>query len=108
MLRAALGLRLIVGDHSLKVAIVLAGLADWALAALLIAVSGFLFGAGPESEHGGAAAAIAWGAMIIACITAPLAGLVLGDRGRPGVGILVAVVPVIVAALAIFLPFHPY
>ena len=92
----------------MKAVIILAGLADWALAALLIAVSGFLFGAGPESGHEGIAAAIAWGAMVIACVTAPLAGFVLANRGRPGGGIVVAIVPLVVAAVVTFLPFHPY
>jgi hypothetical protein len=91
-----------------KTAIVLAGLADWALAALLIAVSGFVLGGGPESEHAGAAGAIAWGAMIVASLTAPVAGFVLANRGRPGAGILLAATPIIVAGLVTLVPYHPY
>jgi hypothetical protein len=92
----------------LKVAIVLVGLVDWALAALLVAVSGFLFGSGPESGHSGTWALIAWIAMVIACIAAPIAGFVLAGRGRPGVGLLLAVAPPIVAFVVAFLPIHPY
>ncbi len=92
----------------MRIAIILVGLLDWALAALLVAVSGFLFGSGPESSHSGTWALIAWGAMVVACIAAPIAGFVLAGRGRAGVGLLIAVAPLVVAALVALLPIHPY
>jgi hypothetical protein len=91
-----------------RVAIVLVGLLDWALAVLLVAVSGFLFGSGPESGHAGTWALIAWGAMVVACIAAPIAGFVLAGRGRAGVGFLLASAPAIVAIVVTLLPIHPY
>ena len=51
--------------------LVIVTVADLGLAALLINVSGFFFGAGPESMHGGSLAAMAYTAMVIACILAP-------------------------------------
>ena len=96
------------GDCSVKIAIILVGLLDWALAVLLVAVSGFLFGSGPESGHAGTAALIGWIAMVIVCIAAPIVGFVLAGRGRPGVGILLAIAPIFVAIVVAFLPIHPY
>jgi hypothetical protein len=62
--------------------LVVAAIADLALAALLIGVSGFIFGAGPESMHGGALLAAAYAGLLIACAAAPLAGFILHRRGR--------------------------
>ena len=46
-----------------KAFLVIATVADLALAELLIGVSGFMFGSGPESMHAGAGfAAVYWGA----------------------------------------------
>jgi hypothetical protein len=75
---------------------------------LLVAVSGFLFGGGPESGHAGLALGIAWIAMVIACIAAPIVGFVLAKRGRPGAGLLLAIAPPVVAIVVAFLPIHPY
>jgi len=61
---------------------VVAAVVDIAIAALLIAVSGFIFGAGPESMHGGVAAAAAYGAAVIFCITAPFIGFLLRRYGK--------------------------
>ena len=92
----------------MKVVIVLAGIADWLVAALLIAVSGFVFGNGPESVHGGLPAAAGWVAMIIVCLAAPVVGFVLARKGRAGLGLLVAASPVTVALLIAVVPYHPY
>lgn len=80
---------------------------DTALAALLIGVSGFQFGTGPESIHGGAAFLVAYVAAVIACIAAPLVGFVLIRRGKPAPGIIVAWMPVAGAFAAMLLP-PPY
>ena len=48
------------------VLLVVATIADLALAALLIAVSGFIFGTGPESTHAGSLAAVGYIAAILA------------------------------------------
>jgi hypothetical protein len=82
-----LGLR----EATLVIAIlVIATVADLGLAALLITVSGFFFGAGPESMHGGSLAAGAYTAMVIACILAPVAGFIFKHYGKFGLGLLVA------------------
>jgi hypothetical protein len=67
-----------------------------ALAALLVALSGFIFGGGPEGLHGEAGADIVWWAAFIATLAAPVLGILLLRRGRPGRGVLIAWAPVIV------------
>lgn len=84
----------------MKVLLALAAIADLALAALMIGISGFVFGGGPEGMHGEIGVAIGWGAMFIACLAAPVLGFVLLRRGRPGAGVLLAWVPVAIGALA--------
>ena len=86
-----------------KASLVLATLVDLAIAALLIGVSGFLFGSGPESLHGGPGVAVVYAAGIAACVAAPIGGLVLNGIGRAWPAQLVAWLPsagVLVALLA--------
>ena len=73
--------------------------ADLALAVLLVGLSGFIFGGGPEGMHGEAGAAIVWWAAFIATLAAPILGILLLRRGQPGIGVLIACAPVIVALL---------
>ena len=87
--------------------LILATLVDLALAALLIGVSGFLFGSGPESVHGGTLLAVAYTAGVIACVAAPVAGFLFNARGKTGAGLLVAWLPVAGALLALAIP-APY
>ena len=87
--------------------LLLATVIDLALAALLIGVSGFIFGSGPESGHGGMWAAILFVSAIIACVVAPVAGFVLKRRGNIGVGLLLAWVPPVVGVLVLLTP-PPY
>jgi hypothetical protein len=54
--------------------LVIVAIADLALAALLVAVSGFMFGAGPESMHAGNLAAAGYVVAVIGCVAAPIAG----------------------------------
>ncbi len=75
------------------VTLILATIVDLALAALLVAVSGFIFGGGPEGGHGDLAGAVVWIAGFASCLAAPAAGFVLRSRGRAGWGILAALVP---------------
>jgi hypothetical protein len=85
------------GDNLVLVLLILASLADAALALLLIAVSGFFFGSGPEGMHGELSAVAIWTAGLIACIAAPVAGFVLRRFGRVGLGFAVACIPPIAA-----------
>ncbi len=87
--------------------LIVAMIADLALAALLIAVSGFIFGSGPESTHAGNLAAAGYIAAVIGCVVAPIAGFVLHRRGKSGVGIAAAWLPVAGALVAMAIP-APY
>ena len=68
-------------------------LVDLALAALMIGVSGFIFGSGPESAHGGTLLLVAYVIGVIACVALPVAGFVLNRRGKAGAGVLLAWLP---------------
>ncbi len=94
-----------------KFLLVVATVVDGALAALLIGVSGFLFGGGPESTHGGVLAGvlagIAYTAAVIACLAAPIVGFILNKRGKSGAGLAVAWLPVAGALMVLMIP-APY
>jgi len=90
-----------------KALLVIAAVVDLALAALMIGVSGFLFGAGPESMHGGALFATAYVAAVIACLAAPVVGFILIARGKFSAGLLVAWLPPAGALVALMIP-APY
>ncbi len=89
------------------VLLIVAALADLALAALLIGVSGFLFGGGPQSMHGGALLMAAYTAAIVACIAAPVAGFVFNTRGRSALALGLAWIPPAGALVALAVP-APY
>ncbi len=85
-----------------KASLVLATVIDLVIAVLLVAVSGFLFGTGPESLRASGGVEVVYAAGIIACVAAPIAAFMLNSIGRvlpaqfvawlPGVGALVALV----------------
>ncbi len=83
----------------MKIMYAIAVVADLALAVLLVALSGFTFGGGPEGMHGELGAAITWWAGFIATLAAPILGFLLLRRGRPGLGVLIAWAPIIIALL---------
>jgi hypothetical protein len=90
-----------------KALLIVAAVADFALAALLIGVSGFLFGSGPESMHAGGLLMAAYVAAVIACVAAPIIGSLINRRGQSGFGLLVAWLPPAGALLALLVP-APY
>jgi hypothetical protein len=90
-----------------KVLLIVAALADLALAALLIGVSGFLFGSGPESMQGGPFWAAAYTAAVVVCVIAPVAGFILNARGKAGLGLALAFMPPAGAVAALVIP-APY
>jgi hypothetical protein len=90
-----------------KFLLVVATVADGALAALLVGVSGFLFGGGPESMRAGALAAVAYFALVITCLAAPVAGFIFNRRGKAGLGLAVAWLPPAAALVALIIP-APY
>jgi hypothetical protein len=90
-----------------KFLLAVAALADVALAALLIGVSGFLFGSGPESMHSGAFMMAAYTAAIVFCLAAPIAGFVCNGKSRPGLALTLAWLPPAGAAVTLMVP-APY
>ncbi len=90
-----------------KVSLVLATIIDLAIAALLVAVSGFLFGTGPESLRASGAVEVIYAAGIMACVAAPIAGFALNGSGRTAPGQFVAWLPVVGAMVALVAP-APY
>lgn len=89
------------------VLLVLGTIIDLGLAALLIGVSGFIFGGGPEAVHAGASLGSAYIAAIIGCLTAPVAGIMFSRRGKTTPGLLLAWTPPAGALLALAIP-APY
>ena len=90
-----------------KVLLVVAALVDLAIAVLLVGVSGFVTGGGPESMNAGGFAAAAYWAAVIVCIAAPVTGFILYKNGRTAAGLTAAFVPP-AGALAAFLLPAPY
>jgi hypothetical protein len=66
----------------MKIMYAIAVVADLALAVLLVALSGFIFGGGPEGMHGEAGAATVWWASFIVTLAAPILGILLLRRKR--------------------------
>jgi hypothetical protein len=85
-----------------KILLVLAIVADLAVAALLVGISGFIFGGGPEGMNGPALPVIGWSLAFASCFIFPLLGGLVLRRGRRELGALVAWVPVIVALFFAF------
>jgi hypothetical protein len=92
----------------MTVLLILAAIVDVLLGVLLIAVSGFIIGSGPEGLGGNTSDMLVWIAGLVACIAAPIAGFVLRRFGRTGVGVLIALVPPAVALLLTSGIIHPY
>jgi hypothetical protein len=84
--------------------LVLAAIVDLAIAALLIGVSGFLFGGGPESTHSGPIVMVAYVAAIIACVVAPATGFVLNAAAKHPAAQIVAWLPAVVALVVLVIP----
>jgi hypothetical protein len=87
-----------------KVFLVLATIVDLAIAALLIGVSGFVFGGGPESSHEGIVFAAAYSAAVIACVVAPATGFLLNAGAKHGAAQIVAWLPAAVALVVLVIP----
>ena len=87
--------------------LILATVVDLGLGVLLIGVSGFVFGPGPESIRGGGIVAAGWTAMVVFCIAAPIVGFVMNYFRKPVGGILVAWLPPVIAlVVAAFQPTY--
>jgi hypothetical protein len=90
-----------------KALLIVAALIDLALAVLLIAVSGFITGGGPQSMNAGGLAAAAYWAAVVACVAVPVAGFILNKRGKTAAGLMLAWLPPAGALVATLMP-APY
>ncbi len=81
--------------------LVVATLIDWALAALLASVSGFILEGVNNTGPAMPAAAMLVG-FIVLCVAAPLAAWIMRKRTiRPGVILALAYAPIVIAALVL-------
>ena len=87
-----------------KASLVIAAIADLAIAALLIGVSGFMFGHGPQSMHAGPLFAAAYSGAVVACVAAPVAGFILNGKGKRQPAQVIAWLPVLVALVVLVVP----
>jgi hypothetical protein len=78
--------------------LVIAAIGDLGLAALLLAVSGFIAAGGPQATSN-PAATVAWASALAACLIAPAVGFVLRWRGFASAGATVALVPVMLGLI---------
>jgi hypothetical protein len=79
---------------------------DLGLAALLVAISGFIVGHGPESMQAGRLGSLALLAAVLFCLFAPVAGFMMRANQRPVGGIIVAWLPPIAGLMS--LAVSPY
>jgi hypothetical protein len=86
------------------VLLILGAIIDLLLAALLVGISGFVFGSGPEGGHGEITGILMWSFGMLMCLGCPIAGFVLRSGRRPGTGIAVAWLPPLGALLVTFFP----
>jgi hypothetical protein len=87
-----------------KVFLALAAIIDLAITALLVGVSGFVFGSGPESYRGGILFTVAYIAAVIACIIAPATGFILETAAKHNAAQAVAWLPVLIALVVLVIP----
>jgi hypothetical protein len=87
--------------------LIIAVLVDLALATLLVAVSGFVTGGGPESTNAHGFAAAAYWAAVVVCIAAAFAGFILNRKGKTAAALIAAWVPPVGALIAALMP-APY
>ncbi|HWM47958.1 MAG TPA: hypothetical protein VNR11_13725 [Xanthobacteraceae bacterium] len=90
-----------------RAALIIATIADLALAALAVGVSGFIVGSGPESMRAGLGVQAGLVAFVLLCLLAPVAGFVLLRAGRPVGGMLVAWLPPLIALFLAVMPPWP-
>jgi hypothetical protein len=82
--------------YMMVVLLVVASIIDATLAVLLIVISGFIFGDGPEGMGGAISGAIPWSVGFVGSIVAPVAGFLLRRAGKAGIGVAVAFMPPVV------------
>jgi hypothetical protein len=84
--------------------LIAAAIVDVGIAILIIAISGFIVGSGPESMRAGAWGGVALMAVVLGCLAAPVAGFAMQKYGRPAGGIIVAWLPPLLGLFALAVP----
>lgn len=77
---------------------------DVGIAILLVGISGFIVGTGPQSMQAGAFGTSVLFAAVAGCLAAPAIGFAMQSFNRPAGGILVAWSPPAVGLLALSIP----
>jgi hypothetical protein len=75
------------------VTLIVATIVDLLLAVFLVAISGLIFGPGPESANGEPTAVAIWIGGFVFCLIAPLAGFIARRRGLAGWAVMIACAP---------------
>ena len=81
-----------------------AALIDLFLFVFLISISNYLFGPWSRGLHGGPVLAFVYTVVVIACLAAPVAGVVLQRRGKTAAGMLIAYLPLAGVAVVLMMP----
>ena len=77
---------------------------DAGIAVLIITISGFIVGSGPESMRAGATGGAILMAAVLGCLAAPAIGFAMQKYGRPVGGIIVAWLPALVGLIVLMVP----
>ena len=81
-----------------------AAVVDLFLFVFLISISNYLFGPWSRGLHGGPLLAFVYVVVVIACLAAPVVGVVLHRRGKTAAGILIAYLPLAGVAVVLLMP----
>ena len=81
-----------------------AAVVDLFLFVFLVNISNYLFGPWSRGLHGGPVLAVVYSAVVIACLAAPVVGVVLHRRGKTAAGMLIAYLPLAGVALVLLMP----
>ena len=90
-----------------NIVLFVAAVFDLFLFAFLISISGYLFGTGSRSLHWGPVLTGVYAAVVLACLAAPVAGLVFHRCGKTAIGMLIAWLPAAGVAVMLMIP-APY
>jgi hypothetical protein len=77
-------------------------IADLLLACVLVAVSGFIFGGGPQGMSGDPGGTAMWMLALVGSLGAPVAGFALWRYGRAGIGAAITWLPPVVGVILSF------
>ena len=81
-----------------------AAVVDLFLFAFLVSISHYLFGPWSRGLHGGPVLAFVYTVVVIACLAAPVVGVVLQRRGKTAAGMLIAYLPLAGVAVVLLMP----